>query len=217
MEKLTDKQFKNRWTDIKKLIKGRPLLAYRVGIPLEKWDSYMLVCPGDDEINRIYFAIQEDRKIKTLRLREPLSKIVGYRESKVFSKKSGVSDTSIRDIIEGKKIMAGYEIIDKLEVFLSVTLQDFEVSIENTLTLKNYSHQRIGEYTTEIGQIADSLKFSCLRLIEMGTKREYEKDWQGNKINPSKSIEYAISRLTNIKDEIDIFWDVYVNRDKKSS
>lgn len=216
MENLTDKQLKNRWTDIKKLIKVRQLLAYRVGIPLEKWDEYMLKVPDADEINRIYFAIQEDRRIKTLRIREPLSKIVGYRESKVFSKKSGVSDTSIREIIEGKKLMAGYEIIDKLELFLSVVLPDFEMSIENTLTLKGYSQDYIGEIATEISQIADGLKFYCLKLIEMAKKRESETDWKGNTVLPSKSIEFAISRLTSVKNEVDLFWDVYIDLNKTS-
>jgi hypothetical protein len=41
MEELTEKQMKTRWVDIKKQIKERPLLAYRVGIPLEDWDKYM--------------------------------------------------------------------------------------------------------------------------------------------------------------------------------
>ena len=61
MEELTDKQIKNRWVDIKKHINERQLLAYRVGIPLEKWDTYMHSIPSTEEINRIYLCIQEDR------------------------------------------------------------------------------------------------------------------------------------------------------------
>lgn len=38
MENLTDKQIKTRWADIKKILKERQLLAYRVEIPLDKWD-----------------------------------------------------------------------------------------------------------------------------------------------------------------------------------
>lgn len=81
MAKLTEKQYKNRWVDIKKLLKECPLLAYKVKIPLENWDQYMHSVPSIDEINRIYYAIQEDRKKKTLRIKEELSKIVGYRGS----------------------------------------------------------------------------------------------------------------------------------------
>ncbi len=35
-EPLTPKQIKTRWTDIKKQINARQLLAYRVSIPVEK-------------------------------------------------------------------------------------------------------------------------------------------------------------------------------------
>ena len=67
MEELTEKQIKNRWVDIKKHINERQLLAYRVGIPLDKWDNYMHSIPSVEEINRIYFCIQEDRINKTLK------------------------------------------------------------------------------------------------------------------------------------------------------
>lgn len=51
---LTEHQYKTRWTDIKKQIKERPLLAYRVGIPLEKWDHYINSIPSKSEIDRVY-------------------------------------------------------------------------------------------------------------------------------------------------------------------
>lgn len=122
MEELTEKQLRTRWSDVKKQIKERPLLAYRAGIQLEDWDNYMHSIPPTNEINRIYYKILEDRKRKTLRIKESLSKIVGYRESKEFSKKCGVSDTSIRDILEGKKDLVGYDVINRLELFLHVIM-----------------------------------------------------------------------------------------------
>lgn len=87
-EPLTPKQIKTRWTDIKKQINARQLLAYRVSIPVEKWDEYMHSTPSESEINRIYEAIQQDRINKTSRVKEALSKIVGYRESVIYSKKN---------------------------------------------------------------------------------------------------------------------------------
>lgn len=209
MEELTDKQIKTRWVDVKKQINERQLLAYRVGIPLEKWDTYMHSIPPVDEINRIYLAIQDDRKNKTARIREGL---VGYRESVEFSRKSGVSDTSIRDIIEGKKTMAGYDIINKLELFLNRVLPDFELSIENPLTLKSYSQDYIGDIASEINRVADSLKQYCFRLSEMARKQELETGWDGKKIDPSKQIEYSISNLTELKDKVDTFWKVYIDK-----
>ena len=212
MEELTDKQFKTRWTDIKKLIKQRPLLAYRVGIPLENWDTYMHSIPCTSEINRIYYAIQEDRKTKTLRLQQSLSKIVGYRESKEFSKKSGVSDTSIREIIEGKKTMVGYEVINKLELFLSAILPDFEVSIENPLTIKNYSQDYLGEIATDINQVADNLRYYCFKLSELARIQETEKSWNGEPILPTLRIQQSIETLSTIKDKIDLFWQIYIEK-----
>lgn len=212
MEELTDKQIKTRWVDIKKQINERQLLAYRVKIPLEKWDIYMHSSPSVDEINRIYSEIQEDRMVKTLRIKEGLSKIVGYRESKEFSKKSGVSDTSIRDIIEGKKTIAGYDIINKLELFLNRVLPDFELSIENPLTFKSYTQDYVGEIATEINKVADNLKQYCFKLTEIARKQEAEIGWDGKKIEPSKSIDHSIIALTELKEKIDSFWQVYVEK-----
>lgn len=212
MEELTEKQIKNRWVDIKKHINERQLLAYRVGIPLDKWDNYMHSIPSVEEINRIYFCIQEDRINKTLRIKEGLSKIVGYRESVEFSRKSGVSSTSIRDIIEGKKLMAGYDIINKLELFLNTVLTDFELSIENPLTLKSYSQDYIGDLASEINQIADGLKLYCFKLTEMARKQETETGWDGKKIEPSNHLNYSIKNLTELKEKIDTFWKVYLEK-----
>lgn len=212
MEELTEKQIKTRWIDVKKQINERQLLAYRVGIPLDKWDTYMHSLPPVEEINRIYLAIQDDRKNKTARIKEGLSKIVGYRESVEFSRKSGVSDTSIRDIIEGKKIMAGYDIINKLEIFLSRVLPDFEQSIENPLTLKSYSQDYIGDIASDINRVADNLKQYCFRLTEMARKQELETGWDGKKIDASKQVEYSMTTLAELKDKIDTFWKVYIDK-----
>lgn len=212
MEELTEKQIKNRWIEIKRQISARQLLAYRVGIPLEKWDNYMYSLPEFAEINRIYKAIQEDRTIKTLRIKEGLSKIVGYRESQEFAKKSGVSGTSIKEILDEKKTMAGYDIINKLELFLHTVLTDFELSIENPLNIKNYSQDYLGDIASEINRVAENLQRYCYKLTQMARNQETETDWQGNKTSPAKSVEYSINTLTEIKDKIDIFWSVYIEK-----
>lgn len=212
MSKLTDKQIKTRWVDVKKQIKERQLLAYRVGIPLDKWDEYMYSLPSHDEIDRIYLAIQEDRRKKTLRIKEGLSKIVGYRESNEYARKSGVSNNSIREIIEGKKEMAGYDIINRLELFLHVVLDNFELSLENPLTVKAYAQQHIGEIATSISRIADNLHRDCFTLTELARKMEKNTDWQGNTIEPSRNLEFQIKQLTEIKNQLDTFWEIYIDR-----
>lgn len=211
-EKKSNTELKNRWRDIKKQINERQLLAYRVGIPLEKWDIYMHSVPEDSEINRIYFAIQEDRKNKTLRIKEELNNIVGYRESKLFSKKIGISDTSIREIIEGKKEMAGYELINKLELFLNTINPKFDLSIENPLKIREFTKEHINEITLQINRIATDLKFYCYDLTQMANKQETETNWRGEKEKASKRIEYAIKGLNEAKENIDIFWETYIEK-----
>lgn len=215
MDNLTTKQIKTRWTDVKKQINERQLLAYRVGIALEQWDTYMYSIPNDSEVNRIYLAIQEDRTAKTLRIKNGLSKIVGYRESVQFARKSGVSDSYIRNIIEGKNIMAGYDIINKLELFLNNVLPDFELSIENPLTLKSYSQDYLGEVASEVNKVAENLRHYCFKLSEMVRKQELDKDWQGNPISPSRTIEYSMESLAELKAKVDTFWEVYIEKQVK--
>ena len=212
MPELTDKQFKTRWTDIKKQIKERPLLAYRVGIPLDDRDNYMHSTPSRDEINRIYHAIREDRKNKTLRIKENLSKIVGYRESKEYSRKSGVSDTMIRDILEGKKDMVGYDVINRLEIFLCAIVPEFELSIENPLDIKNYTKDSMSDIVSKIHSIADNLKYYSLKLTETVNKQEKDKDYLGNVIEPSRYIESSIQRLEELKNQIDLLWETYIEK-----
>lgn len=215
MTELTEKQIKTRWIDIKKQIKERQLLAYRVGISLDNWDKYMYSIPSTDEINRIYDAIHQDRKNKTLRIKEGLSKIVGYRESKEFSRKSGVSDTMIRDILEGKKDMAGYDVINRLELFIHVVIPDFELSIENPLTIKTYTKEYVSEIASNINKVADNIKQYCFRLTELARKMEKEKDWNGNEIEPSKYLDNDIRRLSELKEQIDTYWEMYIDRKLK--
>lgn len=133
------------------------MLAYRVGIPLDKRDEYIHSTPSESEINRIYFAIQDDRKGKTLRIKEALSKVVDYREAKEFSNKIRVSDTVIREIIEGKKQMAGYDVINRLELFLSVIMPDFEIYLENPPDVRSYTQEQIGEILSNVDKVADNL------------------------------------------------------------
>lgn len=208
---LTEHQYKTRWTDIKKQIKERPLLAYRVGIPLEKWDHYMHSIPSKSEIDRVYLAIHDDRKSKTLRIRMALSQIVGYRECKLFSRKSGVSDCTISEILEGKKDMAGYDVINRLELFLSRIMPDFELSIENTLTIKNYTDDYIGDITKQIDNIADGLKRYCFTLTQQARKKERETDYAGNPMLPTQRLENNINALIELKEQINTFWTVYID------
>lgn len=210
MENLTDKQYKTRWGDIKKQIKIRPLLAYRVGIQLCDWDMYMTSLPPHEEIDRIYYSIQDDRKTKTLRIKNELSKIVGYREAKKFATKAGVSDSVIRQVLDGKKEMAGYDVINKLEIFLNAVVPEFEISIENTLTPISYVNDIVSDIASNLHGTADRLKSFSYKLRDLAKKQEYNTDWQERFECPSKYVENNIAILNEIKNEIEIIWDTYM-------
>lgn len=205
---LTQKQLKNRWVDIKKQIKERPLLAYRTGIPLSEWDKYIHSTPEASEINRIYTEIQNDRKIKTLRIKEMLSKIVGYRESADFARKSGVSNSYISAIIEGKKDMAGYDVINRLEVFLHL-ITGFEISLENTLNVKEFSQQLMDEIRKDIEVVERSLNRLNNELYKIGRTMKFDDDYY-YKQNPVKSIQNCTDELDKIKEKLVNYIDLYL-------
>jgi len=216
MENLTDKQIKTRWADIKKILKERQLLVYRVEIPLDKWDLYMHSTPPASEVNRIYNVIQSDRIAKTLRIKNELSKIVGYREAKEFSRRAGVSDTIIRDILEGKKEKVGYDVINRLEIFLNAILPDFEPSIENMFNRKIYTVDTITEITTNVNEVVNRIKHNCLDIIEQTKKEEMPKDIFGKPFEPTYSLSVNIERLNELKNQIDLLWDTYIKNKQLS-
>lgn len=89
---------------------------------------------------------------------------------------------------------AGYEIIDKIELFLNTILPDFEMSIENPLTLKNFTQDYVNTITNEINRVVVNLKDYRFNLAQMITTRETATDWKGDKISVTRSIEYSIER-----------------------
>lgn len=209
---MTDKQVKTRWVDVKKTIKTRPLLAYIVGIPIEKWDGYMHSTPQEGEVNRIYDAIRADRAAKTQRVREELGKMVGYRESKIYSKKIGISDTTIRDILENKKTTAGYEVIDRLEVYISAVNPDFEVSLENSLSKERLVKNELEEIASEIRSISNGLLREAFELVDIGRDMRAKTDWNGSDVKPSQGINRFIERLDHIKDSVDLMYTTYIKK-----
>lgn len=207
---MTERQIKQRWIDIKKLIKQRPLLAYLTGIPFKEWNTYMNNTPVQEEVDRIYNSIIDDRTEKTKRIRQELNSIVGYREAKQYSKKMGISDTTIREIVEGKKTAAGYGVIDRVEIFISAIDPNFEVSVENPLSKELLVKDEFDEIANEIRDISNSLLRESFELKDVAKKMRLNNDWGGRIIDPSSGIKYQISRLTSIKETIDLIVDTYI-------
>ena len=74
-------------------------------------------------------------------------------------------------------------------------MTDFEISIENSLKPELYTKEYLGNIASEINQTADQIKHYCFNLTEIAHKSEVEKDWRGNEIEPTNSLEYSIIRL----------------------
>ncbi|MFD2556046.1 hypothetical protein [Sphingobacterium tabacisoli] len=207
---MNEKQIKQRWIDIKKTISARPLLAYLTGIPCKEWNLYMTSLPSTDEINRIYDAIQDDRTLKTKRIKDELQNIVGYREAKQLSKKIGVSDSTIREIIQEKKITAGYGIINRLEVFINIVNPDFELSIENPLSKEIIVKDEFDEIIYEIRNISNSLLRESFELTDVAKNMKAKLDWHKEISHPAKGVEYSIKRLNEVQEKISLIYDTYI-------
>ncbi|AIM37588.1 hypothetical protein KO02_13500 [Sphingobacterium sp. ML3W] len=207
---MTEKQVKQRWVDIKKTITARPLLAYLTGIPYNEWNQYMSSFPSASEINRIYDNIRDDRTQKTKRIKDELQNIVGYREAKQFSKKIGVSDSTIREIIEEKKLVAGYSIINRLEVFINVINPTFELSIENPLSKEIIVKDEFEEIINDVRNISNSLLRESFELTDVAKNMKAKLDWHKEISHPAKGIDYTIERLKEVREKISLIYETYI-------
>ena len=155
------------WKDVKLSVQTRPILLYIIGVPMENVDSFFQKAPELKEVERIRAVIAKDRHEKTSRIKEYLSKVVDYREVKHTANKIGISDTSLHNIIKGKTTEATYDMIDKIELFLStIDGLGFEVSLGNQLTVQKH-------LSNEIQPIVQSLNHISRSLIECSTNLTY--------------------------------------------
>ncbi len=159
-EKTKGMHLPSAWKDIKLSMQARPVLFYIIGVPVEQLNTFLLKPPTPEEVERIRAIIAKDREEKTIRIKDYLSRVVEYREVKHTADKIGISSTSLKNIIEGKTPRATYEMIDKIELFLStIDGLGFEVSLGNQLTVQEH-------LTKEIQPITQSINHISLSLIE---------------------------------------------------
>lgn len=146
------------WKDVKLSIQTRPILLYLIGVPIEEVNAFFQKAPTIEEVERIRDIITKDREEKTIRLKEYLAKVVPYGEVTYTANRIGISNTSLKNIIEGKTKKATYEMIDKIELFLStIDGLGFEVSLGNQLTIQKHLSNEIQPITRNINQIGISL------------------------------------------------------------
>lgn len=207
------KKITNKWSDLKKQIKSRPLLAYIVGIPIDQYNEYIHTTPENEEVLRIEQIILQDRKIKTERIKQALQQLVGYRETVQAAYKIGISDTTIRNILSGVKKGAGYDVINRLEIYLNA-VSDFELSIENNLSPADF-------LINETNAVSDTLRNISIRLSDMHwditkmarTKKLPERGafFETKPYRPTDTLRSEIERLQKITERLDILIDTYIN------
>ena len=162
------------WKDVKLSIQRRPILLYIIGVPMEELNTFLLKPPAPEEVMRIRAIIAKDREEKTSRLKEYLTKVVSYREVTYTANRIGISNTSLNNIIEGKTKKATYEMIDKIELFLStIDGLGFEVSLGNQLTIQKHLANEIQPIVQNINRIGVGL-INCVEDLKFIAKNQFD-------------------------------------------
>jgi transcriptional regulator with XRE-family HTH domain len=209
------KQITTKWGELKAQIKSRPFLAYLVGIPIEKYRDYIIATPSNEEVLRIEKLIHKDRIEKTLRIREGLQKITGYRETVKVAKKLGISDTTLRQIMTGKREASSYQSIDRIELFLQA-VSDFEPSLENSLSVFDFLTDEISDINKSFYDIAEGLKNCQMDLNYMAKNKKlpflYKGSFDSIRYNPTdRLVRYSVHLNETIEKLSDLI-DTYIEK-----
>lgn len=196
------------WSEVKKNVKERPALLYILNVPIDRVHNFCSIRPSDEEIYKYRELILKDRQERTFYVRRNLQKVVSYRDCVNMSKKMGISDTSLRDIIEGKNNTATYQMLDKIELFLS-TIKDlnFTISLTNNLTLQNFLND-------EFCKASKKLKLSSYRILEI----TYELNRIAQKPNSTAidilhRLNFYSEELSNIEKQLSPLIETFCNDD----
>jgi len=195
------------WKDVKLSIQTRPILMYLLSVPIEEVNTFLLKAPQPEEVERLRAIIAKDREEKTIRLKEYLTKVVNYREITYTANRIGISNTSLKNIIEGKTKKATYEMIDKIELFLStIDGLGFEVSLGNQLTIQKHLLNEIQPITQNINRIGLSLINSVEYLTFIAkyhSDKMYKPHTSDEEVIEFPTYEYLIQIKMNLEKEIE--------------
>lgn len=174
-----------------------------------------LPCPSNEEVLRIEKLINKDRIEKTLRIREGLQKITGYRETVKIAKKLGISDTTLRQIMTGKREASSYQSIDRIELFLQA-VSDFEPSLENSLSVFDFLTDEIADINKSFYDIAEGLKNCQMDLNYMAKNKKlpffYKGSFDSIRYNPTdRLVRYSVHLNETIEKLSDLI-DTYIEK-----
>lgn len=173
------KKLVHKWSHLKSELRKRPLLAYKFGIPFESLQEYLKKTPSNERILEIERLLIEDRKRKTLMVCEVLNSIMKPRETVIYALKIGISDTKLRNIIDGKDLCPSYDIINKIEVFLNATME-YEIPIENQQYSGNFYEEFLGSISQNTSKVGKSIMLQSAFLGDLSHKMKRNSRGMGN-------------------------------------
>lgn len=200
-----------KWGIVKKQFNMRPMLPYILGMPLEEYQKYMYETPPSEYVNLYYEKVENDRKEKTQKIKEELKKVVGYRESCQYARIFNVSDTTVREVIEGKKKSIGYDMIDKLEIYLHA-ISGMKLSVGNMLS-PQYCVDK--EFRT-IEKSLDEIAFELMRFPEYFKKciesMSVDLEYKSDTVSLLASLEQQVHSLQDIIDRLQTLVDLFMKK-----
>ena len=206
---------KTQWQKLKAEIVKRPLLAFIAGLSKEEVNTYLNDGePTATRLEEINNALLQDRIKKTERVREALATKVGHRGAVRFANKIGVSDGTIRNIIDRKyKVPPSYDLLGRIEIYLYYS-SDFSLSPEQIHVQKSFVQSRVHSLAAQTRSVSQRLVWAADefgRVIAHDKKiKRYVGGPQPGKFDKfpldeaQDSITQAIETLNHIKAEIGV-------------
>ena len=173
--------------------------------------------PSPELVENLYTRINEDRINKTANVAYYLRRVVRNRDCLSISKKIGISNTTLANVIDGKNRALSYENIDKIEVFLS-SIDDvhFNCSSDNQLTKQQHLLNELQPLSVDITQSSLKIVNNLHTLIEellrlSANKGEVMMEFNSGKLNQSyRQILLNKKDMDKLIDGIILLADTYI-------
>lgn len=195
-----EKNLAAKWHHIKTEIKKRPLLALRLGLQIEQLEKFLVSTPPTDEVYRIESELLNYRIEKTQQLKAILIDVVGYRKTKIHADKIGVSDTTLRGIIEGTNTTCSFDIISKVELYLN-GIAKLKLSFDLNHVDESYLKYKLRETGGTIYDLSQGLARLAHTLQGLNKNTLNEKSFVPlpHQYNPTS----PLSALKDFKEDLD--------------
>lgn len=207
---------RSKWRLLRNELLKRPLLVPKIGMSLEQFESYMNgKLPTVKQVEQYDKVLYNDKVEKCRRIREELSKIVGHRESVLYAEKIHVSSTIVRNLLDAKGPIPGYDTLIKFEVYLN-RVTGFPISIENLHLAEKVIPDRIENIATTIFEVCDALRMVGTYVYKVKSMAENEKqrpvssrDLQGFS-SYEDILKYQHEKLAKVHEELKIIKEIYL-------